>query len=133
MKLPGIALAAAGLAVATTASLPAMADEPLIGRYRTNYGPLKLFADKDGVYIGIYSYKGLPAHLYLTANSEGFYDAFWIQGTSEVRCRTKKTGSPYWGRARIAFKGTRIISLWNYCNRKLVNDKRFRWTGDFTD
>lgn len=107
----------------------AKADPPAVGHYDTGFGPIKLFQDVSGVFIGIYTYKGLPAHIYLTLGERGFYDAIWVQGTSEVRCGKKKTGSPFWGRARFAFKDGGMLGVWNYCDRAYTKDKRFRWKG----
>ena len=107
-------------------------DEPLKGRYKTNYGPLKLFPDKDGVWVGVYNYRGLPAHLYLSRGKSGAFDVIWVQGISEERCSKKQTGSPFWGRARATFTGKKMLITWAYCDRPIKAAPKFRWTGDYT-
>ncbi len=108
-------------------------DAPLKGHYQTNFGPLKLFPEKDGEWVGVYNYRGLPAHLYLNRGKSGFYEAIWIQGVSEERCAKKQAGSPYWGRARVTFTGKKILIIWSYCDRPIKDAPKFHWTGDHTD
>ena len=108
---------------------PAKADAPAVGHYETNSGPVTLFQDVGGDYVGIYRYKGLPAHIFFRAGERGSYDAIWVQGASEVRCRKKEVGSPYWGRARFTFEQDRMLGVWNYCDRPFNKKKEFRWTG----
>lgn len=107
----------------------ALAQQPKVGRFATNYGPLILYQGKKDRLAGFYYYQGLPAHLFLSRQSNGSYKGIWVQATSEQKCARKKNGSPYWGSVNAAFKGKKFLALWNYCINPLVNKKEFQWKG----
>ncbi len=109
--------------------IKAKADSYIAGLWDTNFDLLSLHESRDGGFVGLYYYKGMPAHLYATTDPDGTYSGEWVQGTSEVRCRTRKYGSPYWGTFRFMFTGNKYAGLWNYCDRPLVDGANFRWTG----
>lgn len=99
------------------------------GLWDTNFDLLSIHPSRDGGFVGLYYYKGLPAHLYGTPEANDMYTGTWVQGTSEVRCGTRQYGSPFWGRFRFIFTGNKYAGLWNYCGRPLVDGNNFRWTG----
>ncbi len=107
----------------------AEADSYSPGLWDTNFDLLSLHQSRDNGFVGLYYYKGLPAHLYGKPEADGTYSGTWVQGTSEVRCGERQFGSPYWGRFRFHFTGKRYAGLWNYCGRPLVDGADFRWTG----
>ncbi len=109
---------------------PAAAQGPIPGAWNTNYGALRIAHLKPGYFIGHYSYKRLPANLFGKSRGKNIYEGIWIQRTSEVRCRSRAKGSPYWGRFRFAFMGpNRFVGLWSYCGRRLAKKKGHIWRG----
>jgi hypothetical protein len=110
-------------------SSPVLAQEPNVGRFITNYGPLIIFQDKGNRLAGLYYYKGQPAHLFLNRSKKGSYKGYWVQASSEKKCTKNKNGSPYWGTIDAAFKGKNFIALWNFCKDPLVNKKNRQWKG----
>ena len=122
---------AAGLFVLLAAVPLAMASDgsQLLGNWRTNYGEITIFEADDATFVASYAYQNTPAKLYGERTGDGIYEGFWVQETSEVRCRDKVKGKVTWGRFRFAFSGESFVGLWNYCTRKLVNRDDFRWRG----
>jgi len=119
--------------IASLIALPSAAwAQEISGRWSSDFGPIEIRWDESNQnFAGSYSYKGLPAEMHGGLDAEtGVWEGYWIQETSEVACNTTRDGSPYWGRFRLLFKGDRFLGLWNYCDRRLVNDKRRRWTGN---
>ncbi len=110
-------------------SSPALAQDSKVGRFITNYGPLKFFQGNDNRLAGFYYYKGQPAHLFLNRNKNGSYKGYWVQASSEKKCAKTKNGSPYWGTIDAAFKGKNFLALWNFCNDPLINRKNRQWKG----
>ena len=104
--------------------------EPATGRWETNYGPIEMTRQPDG-FTGTYAYKNKPAFLAGRPNDNGTYRVIWVQEISEVECLELKQGSPFWGTARFIFRGDTFQALWNYCDRRLVNRKNFRWKGQY--
>ena len=101
----------------------------LLGNWRTNYGEVTIYEADSATFVASYAYQNTPARLYGERSGEGIYEGFWVQETSEVRCRNKIKGKETWGRFRFAFTGDTFVGLWNYCTRKLVNRDDFRWRG----
>lgn len=110
-------------------SMQANAEPAVPGNWATNYGPLQIYGARTSRIAGTYFYKRLPAHLYARQRADGLYEGVWIQGTSEIRCRRKALGSPYWGRVRFQFTGSKFYALWNYCGRRLVKRQNHFWKG----
>lgn len=122
----GLAMIAVAVTMATAAALETRS---LLGSWETNFGPITIAEADDTTFVGIYAYQNKPARVYAVRTSDGIYEGYWIQETSEVICPDAKKGRRTWGRFRFAFTGDKFLGLWNYCNRRLINQKKFHWRG----
>lgn len=125
-----VGIAAAVLAV--LAAVPAaygFETRRVLGNWETDFGEISIHQADDTTFVGSYSYQGTPARLYGTRTADGIYEGFWVQEVSEVTCGETVRGSRTWGRFRFAFQGNSFVGLWNYCARRLVNQKNYRWRG----
>ena len=65
----------------------------LLGTWNTNFGPITVTEANEEAFVGIYSYQNTPARIYAVRSSERIFEGYWVQETSEVRCReAKKAG-----------------------------------------
>ncbi len=128
-----VALVVLGAIVVLAARSVAVAQSPaeFAGFWKTNYGPLQIIAIDGSSFVADYAYQGRPARLYARRVQKGIYEGNWVQQTSEATCSGNIMGSPFWGRFRFRMDGRSFEGLWNYCERRLVNEPDFVWTGRY--
>jgi hypothetical protein len=120
---------------ALTLSPFAAADEV----WASTYGKVVYESDSGTTAVWNYVRLGIPGVIYIdnlagVTQGRGFYQGYWVQPKSGVKCKTARKmrdkSSYYWGNFQIEFLDpnfpSRWRAIWNYCEKKPTTET---WSG----